>query len=347
MRTRDCWLLILTVLAESASAQSPFPVSVLSVDGIYGTRAGDPAVYCVLGANACVIAPIHNAWTDDPLLRTWIKNHPKAIVVPVSTRNWLDRPGMPPAPRIYVWIQDERESLNVALVREGRYPGRLMEDMVDAKKQLDQQFALMERDPRLAQFRDQLEKEISETPQESRPRRLISDSDYMELMERTENAELEARKEKKGMWSDAGLAGRSPPRDQYLIDKYRQHKDWFTRIRSLTKKDPRLAQVNGDAETWAAARNAGVDSREIQGYASLLLKLGANERLTGVQGIGEVCLVVADITYGLLDNGVIKGYVFAPVSPVPIVGDLDDSPGESATKYRLVDDNWYLFEVQH
>ena len=81
--------------------------------------------------------------------------------------------------------------------------------------------------------------------------------------------------------------------------------------------------------------------------AARVAAVTANERLTGVQGLGEVCLVVADITYGLFDNGVIKGYVFAPVSPAPIVGDLDDSPGESATKYRRVDENWYLFEVQH
>ena len=74
---------------------------------------------------------------------------------------------------------------------------------------------------------------------------------------------------------------------------------------------------------------------------------GANEQLIGVQGISEVCLIVADITYGLFDNGVIKGYVFEPKNPAPIVENLDDSPGESPTKYRLVDDNWYLFEAQH
>jgi len=33
-------------------------------------------------------------------------------------------------------------------------------------------------------------------------------------------AELEAKREMKGMWADAGLKGRTPPRDHYLVQQF-------------------------------------------------------------------------------------------------------------------------------
>jgi hypothetical protein len=66
--------------------------------------------------------------------------------------------------------------------------------------------------------------------------------------------------------------------------------------------------------------------------------------------LGKACLITADITVGLFDNGVIKGYVFAPSDPRPLVKDLENLPSDVAnatTAYRQVADNWYLFEVHH
>ena len=80
------------------------------------------------------------------------------------------------------------------------------------------------------------------------------------------------------------------------------------------------------------------------------MKLDANEQLVSVFGIGEPCLIVADIVYGLFDNGIIKGYVFSPASPKPLIQDLDHWPPEMAdatTAYKLIGDNWYLFVVRH
>jgi hypothetical protein len=90
--------------------------------------------------------------------------------------------------------------------------------------------------------------------------------------------------------------------------------------------------------------------KRIDGYVNLLAKLDANEQLVGVAGLGETRLVVADITYGLCDNGVIKGYALSPSNPHPLVKDLDIWPSDitdATTAYRLVADNWYLFEVHH
>jgi hypothetical protein len=82
----------------------------------------------------------------------------------------------------------------------------------------------------------------------------------------------------------------------------------------------------------------------------LLERLGANETLASVYGLGKACLIAADITVGLFDSGVIKGYVFAPSDPHLLVKDLEKWPSDVAdatTAYRPVADNWYLFEVHH
>jgi hypothetical protein len=51
---------------------------------------------------------------------------------------------------------------------------------------------------------------------------------------------------------------------------------------------------------------------------------------------------VADILYGLFDNGIIKGYVFSPANPQPLVHDLEHwTPdiADATTAYRLIGDN--------
>jgi hypothetical protein len=40
----------------------------------------------------------------------------------------------------------------------------------------------------------------------------------------------------------------------------------------------------------------------------LLEQLGANKTLASVYGLGKACRIPADITVGVFDNGVIKGY---------------------------------------
>jgi hypothetical protein len=146
------------------------------------------------------------------------------------------------------------------------------------------------------------------------------------------------------------MKGRSPPRDEYLIRQYQDHSQWFERIRTLIHEDGPLTAVNRDPKTWEAARSAGVHQKSIDEYVDTLVKLDANEELVGVAGLGEVCLIVAGITYGLFDNGVIKGYVYAPADPRPVVGDLDNWPTgieDVMTAYRPMGDNWYLFELHH
>jgi hypothetical protein len=346
MMNRKVALLLLMVVPGLALAQQSFPVSDLAVDGIYASKVGEPDGFCLLGANFCLLRVPNNAWNHDALIDSWLAAHPKAVATRVSSHAMLLGGNRPAERQVYVWIEDGTESLNVELARQGRYVAAAMVDMVEA----DRQQVEMNSDPRFAQLPEELENERAGIPEENRPHRLVSEADYAEKMQRIARAESAAKQEKKGMWSDSGLKGRSPPKDDYLIKQYREHRQWFYRIPSLVHEDPRLAAINREPKTWAFARSAGVPQRTIDEYVDLLTKLDANEQLINVVGTGEICLVVADIIYGLFDNGVIKGYVFSPSDPHPLVGDLENWPSDiegATTAFRVVADQWYLFEVHH
>jgi hypothetical protein len=133
-----------------------------------------------------------------------------------------------------------------------------------------------------------------------------------------------------------------------MLKDYSDHKSWFDRVASLVQADPRPAEISRDPESSRRARIAGVPQEKIDQCIRLLEQLDANESLANVCGLGKVCLSTADITVGLFDNGVIKGYVFVPSDPHPLLKDLENRPsdvGDATTAYRPVADNWYLFEV--
>jgi hypothetical protein len=339
------FVLLLFVLPSFAQAQQPFPMSELSIDGIYATKTADSTLYCVLGGEACLVRTPPNAWNQDPLIHSWLAAHPKAMAIPMSSHVWAERKNEL-LNRVYLWIEDGDDSLNVALVREGRYPAEMMQDMLEA----DRQQADVFKDPKFASSRAVLEQERAKTPEEQRPHRLVTDIVYSQKMHEVSSAEAEAQRQEKGFWSGAGIKGRSPPRDDHLINEFQQHRAWFDRIKSLQAQNPKLAAVSRDPKTSATARAAGVPQKQIDEYSDLLVKLDANEQLVGVFGTGEPCLIVADILYGLFDNGIIKGYVFSPANPQPLVQDLDHWPPEMAdatTAYKPIGDNWYLFVVHH
>ena len=340
-----CFAPLLLILPALASAQQPFPASDLHVDGIYATRANDPTLYCLLGGNTCIIQTPPNPWNQDPFIGNWLSTHPQATALPISSRNWA-LPNEHMHRRVYLWIEDGADSLNVALVREGRYPAGMMQDMLEA----DRRQADLFKDPKFASSRAFMEQERAKMPEEQRPHRLVTDIVYLQKMREIFLAEAEAQRQQKGFWSDAGIKGRSPPHDDYLVEQFQQHRHWFDRIRSLQTENPKLAAASRDPKNSVSARAVGVDQKTYDEYIDLLVKLDANERLVSVFGIGEPCLVVADIVYGLFDNGIIKGYVFSPANPQPLVQDLDHWPLEMTdvtTAYKLIGDNWYLFEVRH
>jgi len=98
---------------------------------------------------------------------------------------------------VYVWIEDRASSLNVDLVRAGIFPGGAMADMVDNDKFLTEVL----KNPKLAGARALAEKALAENPR-IRPERLESEDEYNQHMDKIKTAEIEARKQTRGMWSD-------------------------------------------------------------------------------------------------------------------------------------------------
>jgi hypothetical protein len=246
-----------------------------------------------------------------------------------------------PVRQVYIWIDDGTDSLNASLIREGRYAATAMTDMVEAE--------LRTLDIPDADLRQRLEQERAQIPEENRPHRLIADSNYAAKMQLVARAEQEAKRDKKGLWSDAGLKERSPPKDSYLLTTFEQHPDWFHTIANLARADPRFLEINQEPPTWDHAHDAGLPPTEIALYVDVLQKLDANQKTVDIDGLGRACLIMADITYGLFDNGVIKGYVWSPRRPTPLVDDLDEWRSDSiaTTTYRHVAEDWYLFELVH
>jgi hypothetical protein len=254
-----CFAPLLLILPGLASAQQSFPASDLHVDGIYATRTGDPTLYCLLGDNACIIRTPPNPWNKDPFIGNGLTAHPHATALPISSRNWTFRNGQDMNRGVYLWIQDADDSLNVALVREGRYPAEIMHDVLEA----DRQQADLFKDPKFADSRALLEQERAKTPEEQRLHRLVTDIVYSQKMREVSVAEAEAQQQQKGFWSSAGIKGRSPPRDDYLIKQFQQHRDWIDRIQSLQAEIPKLAAVSRDPKTSATARAAGVPQKKL------------------------------------------------------------------------------------
>jgi endonuclease YncB( thermonuclease family) len=327
-------------------SRESFPVQDLYVRGTSAHRRGDPDIYCLLGGDACVslgLPLLLGFGKDVAFVSRWLAEHPHAIVTPMSVESRKVFTARPPVHSTYVWVEDGQDSLNVGLVRAGIFRAQAMIDMVDARRN----FMKMFDDPRLAAGRAEVVKEQAE---EQPPERLISDSDYSKRMQRLAAAEQQAEESKSGLWSDSEIRRWKPPTDAQMLQDYAEHRPWFDEFASLVHAEPRLAEITRDPESWAHALSTGVPQEKIDRYVHVLEELHANETLSGVLGMGNVCLVVADITVGLFDNGVIKGYVLAPPRPQPLVKDLENWPqdlADATTAYKLLADGWYLFEIHH
>jgi endonuclease YncB( thermonuclease family) len=330
---------------DRASKES-FPASDLYyVSGVYAHRKNLPVVYCVLGGPTCTSAFLI-PWSlpsGYEFVSQWLEKHPNARVMPVSIQDRSILRNTPSIHFAYVWIADENASLNLALVRAGVYRAGALRDMVDSdaqhRKTLD--------DPRMAGMRAPMERELAEIPPSQR---LISDDDYAEKMLLADAAEQTARREKNGMWRDEELRRWSALTDQEMIDRYREHKKMFQAVAASVQSDSRFALVSQNSDSWKTLLSGGASPERVDAYVSMLKKLGANESLASVYGIGRVSLITNDVVSGLFDSGIIKGYVYQPTDPRPLIKDLDSWPEDleyEPTAYRALADGWYLFEVRH
>jgi endonuclease YncB( thermonuclease family) len=328
----------------SQRSKESFPARDLYVHGVNAHRMDDADVYCLIGGDFCLttLGPIVHE-DQVAFISNWLSQHPAAIATPISNESFKVMRDQPPIHGTYIWIEDGNESLNLALVRNGYYGPHSLTVMVEARHQFDDSMKA----PGLSDARAIMAKERAE---EAAPQRLITDQDYKLKMQRAEAAEHDAEKAEVGMWSPSEIVHWKPPSDAAMIAVYAVHPDWFQQVSALARDDERLMNVIRSPESIAQARSGGVPQAKLDAYVGLLEKLGVNETIANVLGLGQLSLVKADITVGLFDNGIIKGYVYAPANPQPIVNDLEDWPPELTnvtTAYRSIGDNWYLFELRH
>jgi hypothetical protein len=337
-------------LAAAMSRQS-FSVREMYASGVHAHRFADADVYCLLGDDVCA-----NGWAMPPLVpeeyrfvAQWLRSHPDSVATPISVQSHKRTQNGPRTHSTYIWVEDGGQSLNVELVRGGFYKADSLRDdiaqdgRVTARRQ--------DGDPAKATEFPELD---SESDEPGPAVRLVPEQNYSARMDRAKTAEAEAQKYKRGLWSDAEMARWNPPTDAKLIEKYRKHKESFARIVDLIGTDQRLPGVNWDPQSWSAPLKGGTPNARIQEYVRLLKRLDVNRELTGVMGIGKVCLITTDIVYGLIDTGVIKGYVWSPTDPNPLAEDLEHQTPASAQTgtsapitYRHIDSQWYLFELVH
>jgi hypothetical protein len=328
----------------SQTSKESFPVRDLYVHGVDAHRMKHADVYCLIGGDFCLttLGPIVHE-DQVAFISNWLSQHPTAIATPVSTESFKVMRDQPPLHGTYIWVEDGKDSLNLALVRNGYYGAHSLTDMVEARQQFDDRMKA----PELSDARAIMAKERAE---EAAPQRLVTEEDYKSKMQLANAAEHDAEKSQVGMWSRSEIVHWKPPSDAAMIDVYAKHPDWFQQVSALARDDDRLMKVIRSPESIAQARSGGVPQARLDAYVGLLEKLGVNETIANVLGLGQLSLVKADIIVGLFDNGIIKGYVYAPANPQPIVNDLEDWPPELSnvtTAYRSIGNNWYLFELHH
>jgi hypothetical protein len=102
-------------------AETTFDIKQLAFKSILAQRAGDDHVYCLLGTGFFVSMRSDNV---DTIITTWLAEHPDAQVMVVDTTPTRGRAGA----FDYIWVYSGTDYLNIALVREGAFPGGVMID---------------------------------------------------------------------------------------------------------------------------------------------------------------------------------------------------------------------------
>jgi hypothetical protein len=170
-------------------AEDTFPPKELTFHDGFGSKKGDRRTYVLTGC--CWIRGIRSG-DPDQFASAWLAQHPFAAMrlvsrMPIEEDEW-----------VFIWIEDRASSLNVDMVRAGMYPAAAMADMVDNDKGLTE----ILKSPKLAYARVIVEKERAQNPQR-RPTRVESVDEYNRHVDACKAAEIEARKQKIGIWSDA------------------------------------------------------------------------------------------------------------------------------------------------
>ena len=128
MRTRPVSIvLLLTLLAGLSGSNRALARPFLSATNIswqeyYGSPTNLPAAgVTITNVTFCLLAhgDVHTDTTNiQATMSGWLTNHPQAVVVPVCESQAAGG-GSPGSKRLYVWVVQDEDVLNVELVRQG------------------------------------------------------------------------------------------------------------------------------------------------------------------------------------------------------------------------------------
>ncbi len=174
-----CLLLLDTGHARPWRDLKPIPAATITwQEGFIGTVDRDTTRLYHLTASGDLHIPFLSTGPSETELndrltyiRQWLKRHPKAMAIPVEAYPFFSKT----VARIYIWIVDGPDSLNLDLVREGFITGSsLMTNL---------------------QFEDLY----------------VTGKQVWTLRKQAAAAELQAAKAKKGIWADSNYVDANPP----------------------------------------------------------------------------------------------------------------------------------------
>lgn len=149
-------------------------------ESIFGSTSTEPkSTYSLLGTGFFRTPRSDNS---DSLISHWIKNHPNATVIPVSSFGPVEIKD-PESKIIYCWIIDQKDTLNNYLIRNGCFPGGTMMR------------------PRTWDEMEKWEKVLYEDSDEKSDVQVLIDKEiYDKFIKQIKAVELDAREEKLGIW---------------------------------------------------------------------------------------------------------------------------------------------------
>ena len=146
---------------------------------IFASCASDSSnTYCLLGKGffRCPAAPY-----ADSMIDAWIKRHPAALVIPVSTM-WEVTTDNTNSRLTYCWLVDKRDTINNYLIRNGCFPGATM-----VRPETRSELTKAERDTFGADYRVDV---------------FIDPAGYVKFLSQIKGAEQQARDARLGVWQD-------------------------------------------------------------------------------------------------------------------------------------------------
>lgn len=171
---------LIIISCNGQETTKPLKVADVTFNSIFGmTRTEPKSTYCLLGSGFFRTPRSNNS---DSLITAWIKSHPNAIIIPVTSFGPVET-NDPESKMIYCWIMDGDEILNIYLIRNGCFPGGTMirpktwREMGKAEKE---SYENLDDKPNVKVF--------------------IEEKKYANFIDQIKSAETYARKNKLGIW---------------------------------------------------------------------------------------------------------------------------------------------------